>query len=58
MGYWDDVLSEVAASPVMQGLWSKYVRLNSYARGISLGEACDTSKSVMRAMGWGDGDGE
>lgn len=47
---WDKTLSEVSESEVMQGLWAKYVRMNPYAAGIALEDACKTAKSVMKAV--------
>ena len=53
MGAWDATLSDVASSQAMQGLWTKYVRMNPYAADIALEEACETAKEIMTAIGWG-----
>lgn len=50
MGSWDEVLSEVSESDTMQALWAKYVRMNPYAAGIALEDACRTARSVMDAV--------
>ncbi len=52
MGRWERVLSEVASDPAMTGLWAKYTRQNAYAAGVSLQEACQSAKDVMKVIAW------
>lgn len=44
---WREVLDEVENDATMLSLWSKYVKKNPYAVGVSLQECCETAREVM-----------